>query len=65
LKEAEAAFRAAVQANPKMVAAYNNLAVTMERRNRKKDAIALLERARKIDGTNADVNANLKRMRAG
>jgi len=64
LKEAETAFRSAMQANPKLTAAYNNLAITLERRNKKKDAIIILQKAHKMDPNNADVNASLKRMRA-
>ena len=63
LKEAETAFRSSIQANPKLTAAYNNLAITMERRNHKKDAIMVLQKAHKMDPNNKDVNASLKRMR--
>jgi len=35
----------------------------MERRNHKKDAIMVLQKAHKMDPNNKDVNASLKRMR--
>ena len=64
-REALYRWKRAVEVDPTYAAAYNNLALTLERRNQKQNAIALLERARKMDPNNADVNANLKRMKAG
>lgn len=64
LGDAEAAFRASIASKPKMVSAYNNLAITLERRNMRKDAIQVLERAKKIDPDHKEINENLRRMKA-
>jgi tetratricopeptide (TPR) repeat protein len=61
---AEAALRSAIEADPKYVPAYNNLAVVLEKMNKRKQAIALLEKAAAMDPENADVQKNLKRMRS-
>ena len=61
---AEAALRSAIKADSKFVPAYNNLAVVLEKMNKRAEAISLLETAAKLDENNADVQKNLKRMRA-
>jgi Flp pilus assembly protein TadD len=61
---AEAAFRSAISADAKYVPAYNNLAVVLEKMNKRAQAIALLEKAAVIDPNNSDVAKNLKRMKA-
>lgn len=61
---AEAAFRGAIASDSKFVPAYNNLAVVLEKMNKRAQAIALLEKAALIDPNNSDVAKNLKRMKA-
>jgi tetratricopeptide (TPR) repeat protein len=61
---AEAAFRSAISADAKYVPAYNNLAVVLEKMNKRAQAITLLEKAAAIDPNNSDVAKNLKRMKA-
>jgi Flp pilus assembly protein TadD len=64
LGQAEQEFRGSLQSNPKFVPAYNNLAITLERLNKRKQAIQLLERAVRLDPNNKDARGNLERMRA-
>jgi tetratricopeptide (TPR) repeat protein len=64
LPQAAAAFRAAIAANPKFVPAYNNLALALEKLNKRKDAIRILTHAHAIDPNDDDVNRNLERMKA-
>ncbi|HLK15379.1 MAG TPA: tetratricopeptide repeat protein [Fimbriimonadaceae bacterium] len=64
LKEAAASFRSAIAANSKFVPAYNNLALALEKLNKRKDAIRILNRAHSIDPKDDDVNRNLDRMKA-
>lgn len=61
---AEASLRSAIAADSKCVQAYNNLAVVLEKMNKRKEAITLLEKAASIDSENADVQRNLKRMKS-
>ena len=63
LVQAEAAFRSSIEADPKMIGAYNNLAVALQRANHVPEAIKVLEKALKIAPDNEDVKANLQRMR--
>ena len=63
LADAKGAFKKSVACNPKFMAAYNNLAITMERMNDKKAAISVLENALKIKEDPA-LRQNLERMRA-
>ncbi len=63
LPQAEAAFRSAVEADAKLMAAHNNLAIVLERSGRREEAIRILEKAAKIDPSDADVQRNLQRMR--
>lgn len=63
-KGAEATFRKAIANDAKFVTAYNNLALALERLNRVKEAIQVLEKAAGIEPDNAAVNANLKRLKA-
>lgn len=62
--DAEAALRRALKADNSFVPAYNNLAVVLEKMNKRKEAISLLEKAASMDENNADVQKNLKRMRS-
>jgi len=63
LPQAEAAFRSSLEVNQKMIGAYNNLAVTLQRMNHVADAIKVLERALTISPDNEDIRTNLRRMR--
>jgi Flp pilus assembly protein TadD len=63
LADAEQNFRTAIHSDPKFVPAYNNLAVTLERENRRKEAITLLQKALLIQPENEDVRKNLERMK--
>lgn len=51
---AEAALRSSIAADKNFVPAYNNLAVVLEKMNRRAQAIALLEKASTMDPNNAD-----------
>jgi Flp pilus assembly protein TadD len=62
--EAEKSFRAAIAANRNFLPAYNNLAVALERLNRRAEAILMLEQALRIDPNFADARRNLERMKA-
>ena len=64
LAAAEASLRSSIKADKTFVPAYNNLAVVLEKMNKRSEAIALLEKAASMDGNNADVQKNLKRMRS-
>ena len=46
------------------MSAYNNLAVALERQNKVKEAIAVLEQALKIEPGFADAQKNLDRLKA-
>lgn len=65
LPQAEAAFRSSIQANSHYAAAYNNLAITLERMNRKTLAIQILEKGLKAAPSDPDLKKNLSRLRAG
>ncbi len=64
LVSAEASFRSAILADKTFVPAYNNLAVVLEKMNKRSEAISLLVQAASMDENNADVQKNLKRMRS-
>ncbi len=64
LQLAEAAFKQSIAGDSRYLPAYNNLAVTLERLNRRKEAIALLEKALKIDPQNAEIKKNLERLKS-
>lgn len=64
LPQAEAAFRSALEADAKLIAGYNNLAIVLDRSNRREEAIRILEKAAKIDPQDEEVQRNLQRMRA-
>jgi len=64
LPEAKADFQESIHSNPNDALAYNNLAVTLERMNQRKGAIAILEKATKIAPDNEQITSNLKRMKA-
>lgn len=61
---ASVSFRAAIGSNPGLVSAYNNLAICLEKLNRKAEAIALLKKAAKIDPNADEVQKNLRRMQS-
>ena len=61
---AEAALRSAIKADKSYVPAYNNLAVVLEKMNKRAEAISYLEKAASMDANNADVQKNLKRMKS-
>lgn len=63
LPQAESFFRQAIAAKKDYVPAYVNLAVTLEKLNRKADAIKVLEQALTIDPKSDDVRKNLARMK--
>ena len=63
LAQAEAAFRSAIEADSKLISAYNNLAVALQRMNQVNEAIKVLERAIKIAPEDEDLRRNLARMR--
>lgn len=62
--QAEAMFRKAIANGPEFVTAYNNLAITLERLNRRKEAIQVLEKALKADPSYKEAQDNLRRMKA-
>lgn len=63
-KGAEDFFRRAMSADSKYLPPYNNLAIALERQNKRAEAILTLERALRIDPNFADAKANLARLRA-
>jgi Tfp pilus assembly protein PilF len=63
-QEAEASFRKAIASDRAFLPAYNNLAVTLERQNKVKEAIAVLEQALKIDPEFEDARTNLARLKS-
>ena len=64
LPQAEAAFRSSIEYDEHYLPAYNNLAVTLERMNRRKQAIAVLQRALTLDPNDGNVKRNLNRLRS-
>lgn len=64
-KGAESYFRKAVQADRTLGVAYVNLAVVLERQNRVKEAVTVLESAVKADPDNADAKKALARLKSG
>ncbi|MCH8979919.1 MAG: tetratricopeptide repeat protein [Armatimonadetes bacterium] len=62
--KAEAAFRRAIEADKAYMPAYNNLAVTLERRNKVAEAVAVLEQALMISPGFEDARKNLDRLKA-
>lgn len=63
LADAVKSFTRVIELDSKFLAAYNNLAVTYERQNKMKLAIATLEAALKINPNFEDAKRNLARMR--
>jgi Tfp pilus assembly protein PilF len=61
---AEASLRSAIKADKSFVPAYNNLAVVLEKMNKRSEAIGYLEMAARMDENNTDVQKNLRRMRS-
>lgn len=64
LKDAETMFRRSISSKAAYLPPYNNLAVTLERLNKRKEAIALLEKALKMNPDYAEARRNLERMRS-
>lgn len=64
LKDAETMFRRSISAKSAYLPPYNNLAVTLERMNKRSEGIALLEKALKMNPDYAEARRNLERMRA-
>ena len=65
LPQAEAAFRASIDAQPKVVGAYNNLAVVLEKMHQREAAIKILQTALSLAPADKDIQRNLDRLRAG
>jgi tetratricopeptide (TPR) repeat protein len=65
LPQAEAAFRSSIEADPKLILAYSNLSITLEKAGQRGEAIKVLERAAKIAPDDEDVKRNLQRMKVG
>jgi protein O-mannosyl-transferase len=64
LKDAEGLFRRAIASKKSYLPPYNNLAVTLERMNKRPEAIRLLEAALKMNPDYAEAKKNLERMRS-
>lgn len=62
--EAEDYFRKALRADRKFIAAYQNLAIVLERKNRVPDAIKTLEAALAMDPDNEAVKEHLARLKS-
>jgi tetratricopeptide (TPR) repeat protein len=65
LPQAEAAFRSAIESDAKLISAYNNLAITLEKNKQRAEAIKILEKAAKIDPDDEETKKNLQRLRLG
>lgn len=61
---AENALKRAIDSDSKYMPAYNNLAIALERLNRKAEAILILEKALKIDPAFKDARTNLDRLKS-
>ncbi len=61
---AEANFRAAIRSDRRYIPAYNNLAIVLEKMNRREEAIKILESALAIDANSKEVKENLDRLKA-
>lgn len=61
-RSAEAAFRRAMNADSRYLPSYNNLAIALERLNRRAEAILVLKRALGIDPNFQDARTNLNRL---
>jgi Flp pilus assembly protein TadD len=64
LMEAENHFRMAVRANRSNVVAWNNLGLTLERMNRKKEARYMMQQALALDPNYTEAKTNLDRLNA-
>jgi Flp pilus assembly protein TadD len=64
LAQAEAAFRGSIAADSRYIPAYNNLAVTLERMNRKSQAVSVLQDALRLDPNDENSKRNLERLKA-
>ncbi len=62
--DAENSFRSAVKFDAKYMPSYNNLAVSLERQNKRKDAIVVLTKALELDPNFADARKNLERLKS-
>jgi len=65
LPQAEAAFRSATKAKSTYAAAYNNLAITLEREKQPAKAIEALTEALQNSPDNEEIKKNLARLRTG
>ncbi len=63
--EAESLFRQAIKADRSYIPAFQNLAVVLERKNRVRDAIVVLEAALAMDSSNDGVREQLARLKSG
>lgn len=63
LMEAESEFRAAIDSRKNFPPAYNNLAVTLEKLKRRKEAIAVLEKGLQVAPGTYEMKENLRRMK--
>ena len=61
---AEKHFRASIALNSSFVPAYNNLAVALDKRKMRKDAIAVLQQALRLNPNSRELKVNLARMKA-
>lgn len=64
LHEAETLFRRAIATKSSYLPPYNNLAVTLERMNKRAEGIKLLEKALQMNPNYGEARRNLERMRA-
>lgn len=65
LPQAEAAFRSAMEVKSSYAAAYNNLAITLERMGQKTEAVKVLEKGAKAAPDDEAIKKNLDRLRSG
>jgi predicted Zn-dependent protease len=56
-------LRKAIKNSPSFVPPHVNLAIALERQNKRKEAISILERAAKMDPKSEEVKSNLARMK--
>ena len=61
--EAIAQYAKAIELNPKMVSAYNNIGVELEKKGQIEEAKARYRKALEIDPNNADAKRNLERFK--
>lgn len=64
LDDAEAAFRQSIGGDATLGSAYNNLAIVLERKNKRAEAMSWLQKGLAVDGGNEEMTKNLARMKA-